>query len=259
MSRRKKSETRKPSSLLWEFDPDIPTHDFFENGSLDDLWNLQEAVDNFVNWVEEEQFLTWEAVACEEQGIRLTPRQKKALGELLNFNDEEDDEILYIDEIPRPSEPWHVILNKIVPHLLIEPYRTFDCHEEVKCDGWNQIATALREHGKGLSLPPGVESEEAVVPAELRHKLWLQFCFNDLSGLGQEEELTLDDPEEHYRIDWFIDHLRERKDSVAFFALTLDLLRSRVVLPEKDRPIFLKLMQEKLGMASGQEQIAGRL
>jgi hypothetical protein len=63
---------------------------------------------------------------------------------------------------------------------------------------WNQIMTALREHGQGLSLPPGVQSPEEVVPSEIRHKLWLQCCFNDLSGLGQEKELTLEDPEEHY-------------------------------------------------------------
>ena len=47
-------------------------------------------------------------------------------------------------------------------------------------------------------------SHEEVVPAELRHRLWLQDCFDDLSGLGQEEDLTLDDPEQHYRIDEFI-------------------------------------------------------
>ena len=110
----------------------------------------------------------------------LTAKQKKALGGLLDFNDEEDDGILYIDEIPRPSQPWYVILNKIVPHLLLEPYRTFDIHGEAECDGWNQIITALREHGEGLSLPSGVKSPEEVVPAELRHKLWLQFCVNDL-------------------------------------------------------------------------------
>lgn len=256
---KKKPPARKSAAMRWEFDPDIPTHDFFETGSLDDLWNLQEAVDSFVHWMEEDRFLTWEAVVCEEQGIPLTPRQKQALSGLLNFNDEEDDGILYIDEIPRPSEPWYVILNKIVSHLMIEPFRTFDCHKEVKCDGWTQIVTALRKHGEGLSLPPGVKSPEEVVPAEMRHKLWLQWCFNDLSGLGQEEELTLEDHEEHYRIEWFIDHLRECKESVAFFGLTLDSLLTRVVLPDKDKPIFVKLMQEKLGLGSAQEQIANRL
>src|SRR3954447_7369785 len=110
--------------MRWEFGHDIPTHDFFEGGSLEDTWNLQQAVENFVSWLEEDQFLTWEAVVCEEQGLPLTARQRKVLGSLLNFNDEDDDEIHYIDEIPRPSEPWHVILNKIVPHLLVEPFET---------------------------------------------------------------------------------------------------------------------------------------
>jgi len=32
-----------------------------------------------------------------------------------------------------------------------------------------------------------------------------------------------------------------------------------VVLPEKDRPIFIKLMREKLGLGSNQERIADRL
>ena len=138
MARKNKNQPAKqPATVQWQFDPDIPTHDFFEGRNLDELWDLQEAGDNFVSMMNDGTFLTWEAVACEEQGIPLTPRQKKALGGLLNFNDEEDDGILYIDEIPRPSEPWYVILNKIVPNLMIEPYRTFDCHEEVKCDGWN--------------------------------------------------------------------------------------------------------------------------
>jgi hypothetical protein len=110
-----------------------------------------------------------------------------------------------------------------------------------------------------LSLPPGAESAEAVVPAELRHKLWLQFCFNDLGGLGQDDELTLEDPEEHYRIEWFIDHLHQCKESVAFFGLTLESLLTRMILPEKDQPILLKWMQEKLGLASAREQIADRL
>lgn len=199
-------------------------------------------------------------MVCEEQGLPITAKQKKALGGLLDFNDEEDDDgILYIDEMPRPSEPWYVILRKIAPHLLIEPYRTFDCHEEVKCDGWNQIVTALREHGQGLSLPPGAKSPEEAVPTDLRHKLCLQRCFNDLSGLGQEEELTLENSEQLERVDGFIENLRECKDSVAYFGLTLESLMSKLILPERDQPIFVKLMQDKLGLASAKEQIAACL
>jgi len=245
--------------MRWEFAPDSPTHDFLGEGPLDDTWNLQQAVEDFVSWVEEGQFLSWEAVVCEEQGLPLTAGQKKALRGLLSFNDEEDDQILYIDEIPRPSEPWYVILNKIVPHLLVEPFRTFDVHEEVQCDGWHRIMTALNEHGQGLSFPPGVASYREVVPADLRHKLWLQDCFNDLSGLGQDEDMTLADPEEHYRIEEFIDHLCECKESVAHFGLTVESLLTRVILPDKDQPIFIKMMQEKIGLGSPQEGIADRL
>ena len=259
--KKKKNLVSKASApIRWEFGPDIPTDDFFEGRNLDEMWDLQEAVQNFVFRLEEDRFLIWEAVACEEQGLPLTAKQKKALGSLLDFTDEEDDDgILYIDEMPRPSEPWYTILNKIVPYLLMEPYRTFDSHQEVKCDGWNEIVAALREHGQGLSLPPGVKSPEEAVSAELRHKLWLQFCFNDLGGLGCWEDLTLDNPEELYRIEDFIECLRESKKSVAYFDLTLESLLTRVALPEKDQPIFVRMMQEKLGLSSAQEPIANHL
>lgn len=256
--KKKKPRAQQPGTMRWEFDADVPIHDFFESGSLDDMWNLQEAVECFVHWLEDDRFLTWEAVACEEQGIPLTPRQKKVLGSLLNFNDEEDDEILYINEIPRPSQPWHVILNKIVPHLLMEPFRTFDVHQEVKSDGWHQIMTALDKHGEGLSLPPGVASYREVVPADLQHKLWLQYCFEMLGGLGQNDDLFLEE-EDPWRVDEFIDRLRGCKESVAYFGLTLDSLLTKVILPERDRLVFVKLMQAKLGLNTSQEQIASRL
>jgi hypothetical protein len=93
----------------------------------------------------------------------------------------------------------------------------------------------------------------------MRHKLWLQFCFKNLSGLGQGDSLTLEDHEEHYRVDWFIESLRECKESVAFIGLTLESLLAMVILPAKDQPIFLKMMQDKLGLHSSQDQIADHL
>lgn len=259
VERKKKQPTQNPAPIRWEFDPNIPTRDFLGGGPLDDIWNLQQAVEHFVWWVEENQFLVWEAVVCEEQGIPLTAGQEKAIRGLLSFNDGEDDEVLYIDEVPRPSEPWHVILAKIVPHLLIEPYRTFDVHEEVKCDGWEEIMTALDEHGDGLSLPLDVSSYQEVVPADLRHKLWLQSCFDAVSGLGQEEELTLRDPEQHYRIAEFVENLRNHRDSVAHFGLTLGSLLTWVILPDRDKPIFIAMMQNALRLNSDQEPLAERL
>jgi hypothetical protein len=245
--------------MCWTFGPDIPTEDFFEGRSLDNMHNLYEAVDSFIFWMEQDRFLLWEAVVCREQDIPLSRRQKNVLRELLDFSDEDDEPIHYIDEVPRFRQPWHVILNAIVPRLLIEPYRTSDIHDDLVCDGWKRIVTVLREHGEGLSLPPGAQSAETVVPAELRHKLWLQSCFDALSGLGQRDSLPLEDPEQQHRIEWFIDSLRESKDSVAFLRLTLESLGAMVLLPAKDQPLFMALMKERLGLHSNREPIAGVL
>lgn len=250
----------KPSApLRWEFDPDIPTQKFMDGQPLTDTWDLQEAVAIFVRRLEEHDFHTWEAVVSQEQGLALTAEQEQLLDGLLNFGDPDDDQILYLNDIPRYTEPWHVILNKIVPYLLIEPFRTFDWCEEVKCDGWNHMMSALKKHGKGLSLPQEVKSPEEVVPAELRHKLWLQFCFNDLGGLGQVEELTLENEEQEWRIDRFVDHLRDCKESVEYLGLTLESLMAKVVLPERDQPIFVRLMTKKLNLASGADRLADHL
>src|SRR4051812_19413111 len=160
---------------------------------------------------------------------------------------------------PGPANPGTSSSTRSPPHLLTEPFITADVQEEVKSDGWGRIMSALEKHGGGLSLPAGTNSATEVVPADLRHKLWLQSCFNDLAGLGQDEEMTLEDAEEHYRIEEFIDHLRECKESVAHFGLTLETLLARVILPERYRPAFVKMVQEKLGLRTGQDQIADRL
>jgi len=259
-----KASTKQTARIVWEFPGDVPTCDFFVERPLDDLEDLQEAVESFVFWLEKDCFLMWEAVISQEQNIPLSREQKKSLRNLLNFSDDEeeykDKAILYIDEMPRPSEPWHVILNKIAPHLWINPFRTSDCHFETQCEGWSQIMAALQEHGQGLVLPPNAGSAMEVVPAELRHSLWLQSCFNVLDGMGQnDDDTTLDDPEECERIEWFIDGLRECRESVGYLGLTLNSLLDRIILPAKERPVFLKLMQQNLGIDSCDQPIAEHL
>ncbi len=241
--------------LKWEFDPNIPTSDFFEGQRPED--HLDEAVESFIFVMEQGEFLAWEAVMAQEQELRLTRQQRAALNELLSFNDDEDDEILFINETPRPSEPWYSILNKIVSHLLIQPYRTFDVHWGAQCNGWRRLVHCLNEHADGLCLPAGVSSPVEVVPVELRHKLWLQDCFDALSGLGQDEELTLENEEQRQdRIGDFVESLQERKDSVRYLDLTLDSLLTRVIVPEKDRPILIQAVQDKLGMTSTADRLA---
>jgi len=253
----KRPAPQRPARPCWVFGPGISTDEWFSGASLDEMWNLQEAVAGFVYEMEQGRFLAWEAVVCREQGLPLTACQEEALDALINFNDdsEEDDELInQIDGICRPSKPWDMILNQIVPRLLIEPFVTSDSIWEVKSEGFPQLMDAVRKHGQGLSLPPGVTSSDEVIPAELRHKLWLQVCFDDLGGLGQEPEINLADQPE--RVEWFIDHLREHRESVGFFGLTLETILKRVILPEDDRPIFERLMQEQLSLPSAQEPIA---
>jgi len=256
-SKKKRPRPECPLPLKWHFAANIPTDDFFEGRKPED--DLAQAVDDFIFIMEQNEFLAWEAVMANEQGLPLTRRQQAALSELFSFNDTEADEILYINETPRPSEPWYAILNRIVPHLLVEPFRTFDLHYEEQCEGWRRLVQCLREHASGLSLPPDVSSPVEVVPAELRHKLWLQDCFDALSGLGQDEELTLQREEQHYRIEHFVHSLQEHMESVQYFDLTLDSLLTRVIVPEKDRPILIQAVQEKLGIKSTADRIADYL
>jgi hypothetical protein len=253
--RKSKSPPERSQSLKWKFGPNIPTSDFFEGQKPED--DFGEAVENFIFTMEQGEFLVWEAVMAQEQGLPLSRPRRAALNQLVSFNDVEDDEILYINETPRPSEPWYSILNKIVPHLLIEPYRTFDVHWEVQCEGWGRLVQCLSEHANGLSLPAGVSSPLEIVPVELRHRLWLQDCFDALSGLGQDKELTLENEEQRlYRINDFLVGLREHKGSVRYFDLTLDSLLNRLIVPTKERPILIQELQDKLGMEFTADRIA---
>ncbi len=146
-----------------------------------------------------------------------------------------------------------------MPHILVEPFRTADFHYGVHSEGWRHLAECLAEHADCLSLPQGISSPLEVVPIGLRHTLWLQDCFDTLSGLGQYEDLTLENEEQQDRIDGFIAAMQEHGDSVQFFNLTLDSLLERVILPERDRPIFARMMQEKLGIKTTEEPIVDYL
>ena len=243
----------------WEFGPDVPTYDFFEHRDVRAESDLEWLLNDFIYALERGDFLRWEAVVCQELGLPLTERQRRVVGDLLNFGDETDEErVLYIDGIPRPNRLWHEIVRTVAPHLLVPQFKTFEVHYAVTTDGLKDLVAALEQHGEGLSLPEGVEQPVEVVPAELRHMLWLQTCFEALSGLGQEE-LTLLDQEEHYRIEEFIASFRKHKDSVEFLDLTLEKLLKVLVMPPQDEPIFIEMMKQGLGLTSTQDKIAERL
>jgi hypothetical protein len=244
----------------WSFGPDVPTSDFFQHRDVRDEGQREWLVNDLIYALERDDFLQWEAVVCQELGLPLTERQRQAVGELLNFTDQpDDDRILYIDGIARPSQLWYDVLRAIASHLPVDHYRTSEVHYAVTTDGWKELVAALEEHGEGLSLPEGVERPIEVVPAGLRHRLWLQTCLGHLGGLGQEAELTLLDPEQHYRIEEFIACLREHRESVESLDLTLEALLEVLILPPQDEPIFVEMVKKGLGLNSMQDKIAERL
>jgi hypothetical protein len=257
--RRRSRKSKRTAQTQMPFDPDVPTYDYLGHMDLDDSGYIDEALDKLIADIKSDYFLQWEAVIRREQGLRLTRAQKRALSSLISFGDEEDDRILYIDEIPRPKEPWYEIASKIVPHLLQEPFRTDEGMYWAMYEGWPTMVEVLETHGQNLSLPEGMTSPLDIFPVDLRHRLWLQACFDALSGLGQDEELTLENERQGYRIEWFVRCLREHKDTVHYFDLTLEQLLTRVIVPSKDEKILIEMMMSELGLTSPQDRLADYL
>lgn len=103
----------------------------------------------------------------------------------------------------------------------------------------------------------GAKSPLDIFPVDLRHRLWLQTCFDALGGLGQDEDLTLENEEQRgYRMDWFIRCLRKHRDSVQHLDLTLDDLLTKVVMPSRDEKVFVQIVMDRLGLTSTQERLA---
>lgn len=238
------------------YNQDIPVYDFLEDHDLDTEWGIGECLDNLIFSIKGGHFLRWEAVVRNEQRLPLTKKQQEALDELISFSDDEDELILYIDEMPRPSEPWYETIKKVVPKLILDPFEAYEIHNEIYHEEWPRLVECLEEHAQDLSLPKGITSPIDVIPAGIRHRLWLQYCFDVLSGLGQEEELTLENEDQKsWRIEGFIDTLKECKDSVKYYNLTIEKLLKLVKLPPKDEKILVESMLEKLGMESISEKL----
>ncbi|MBC8217453.1 MAG: hypothetical protein H8E73_03215, partial [Planctomycetes bacterium] len=104
--------------------------------------------------------------------------------------EEEDEPILYIDEIARPNEPWYEIARKVVPLLILEPLRTYNIYDEVYCDRWPRLVECIEKHGHGLSLPEGITSHIDIIPAEIRHRLWIQHAC-EIFTVAQESDRFL--------------------------------------------------------------------
>lgn len=232
---------------------------YFENIDLNNHHDIERIIEILCDHFEYGYFLRWEAVECLEKGLTLTEKQEEALSDLVNFDDDDEMEIFYIDEIPRPGEPWHVIVNKIAENLLVPEFKTYEIHCKTTTEGWPKLAEIIENYGYDLMLPDGVSKPIEVIPPIIRHKLWLQFCFMILEGLGQEQDLTLEDKEQFWRIDEFIEELREHKDTIKYLQLTLEKLLNVLNLPAKDKDIFVDSIMQKLNLRSTDEFLANYL
>lgn len=238
--------------------PDIPVYDFYKDHRADTPnWDLGMFIDSLMNSIEDGYFLTWEAMIRTEQGLPLSLKQQDVLNSLVSFSDCDDEEpILYIDGIARPNEPWYKMLARVIPELILDPFKTYKTHDEVYHEGWLHIVECLEEHAQDLSLPDGVKEPLGVIPLGIRHRLWLQYCFDELSGLGQEEELTLANQEQKpWRIKGFIAQLRECKDSIEYLNLTLEDLFKLVILPQQDEEILIECLKENLKFKSEHQKL----
>lgn len=243
------------------YSQNIPVYDVLEDCDINTYSGLSECFYDLLHCIEDGYYLRWEAVVRDELGLPLTKKQEEALGELINFTDDDEDQpILHIDEIPRPNEPWYETLRKIVPKLILDPFETYKTYYEMHHEGWQSLVKCLDEYAQDLSLPEGIASPIDVIPEEIRHRLWLQYCFSVLGEIGQEEEQTLEDGvQASWRIKEFVNTLKEYKDSVQYFNLTIEKLFEMVKLPPKDEKILVKSLLKKLKMKSVSEKLYGYL
>ena len=68
---KKQPHPERPRPLEWQFGPDIPTYDFIKDYRLDDPSGVEEAVEDLTSKMDKDDFLAWEAVMAEEQGLPL--------------------------------------------------------------------------------------------------------------------------------------------------------------------------------------------
>jgi hypothetical protein len=210
----------------------VPVEPLFEE-PLEDEGDVEDAMEAVLDYLESGAFLTWEAVLSEEQGLTLSRAQREALEDLMSFSGEPDERVLYLNGVPRPTEPWYASIRKIASALLVERFDTSKSHFGSTTEGWPMLVEAIEDNASSLSLPPGVALPIEVVSEPMRHALWVQSCFSTLEGLGQAPHLSL--KEQPTRVADFLEALQQVRDSVAFLGWTLGQLLDVVVLPPDDR------------------------
>ncbi len=240
---------RRATKAVYDFGRDVPTYDLLEDKNLDTWSDLEEVFLDFKYSLESGYYLYWEAVIRDEQGLPLTEKQEEILDELINFTGA-DEAILYIDEIPRPCEPWYETCRTLASKMLLDTIKSDQCYYEGVLEGWSGLGRSLDLHGRELPLPTNVQTPVEVIPPDVRHRLWLQHCLTVLVGLGQAEDLSLENEDQLHRIDGLLGLLRKHKESAQYLGLTVTELLNLITLPPRDEEILVESLHKVLGIRS---------
>jgi len=229
----------------------IPTRDLLEFLDLENDVDREEALERLISAIETRYFVEWDIVRRYEHGAALSDEERGQVKLWQKLNANPEGRILYIEDTPRPLHNWYEVALMLVPHMLQEPFQTKDAWKFwLVHEGWATLLEVLNAYGEKLPLPPNVNAPLEIFPEDLCHRLNLQTCFSELGGLGYQPHMTLHNEAEHERIEWFIRQLRQHKNSVNYFKLNMKSLLMRLVLPEPDEPVFIKLLCQRLALPS---------
>lgn len=234
-----------------------PTYDFLKGKKLKNIYDLQMATKNLISAFNHDYFLNWDAIVRHEQNLPLTEHQQAIINDIFSNNRDNDVRISYIDNIPRPKKPWYKIINKVAPYLIIKLAKSYETYHPIYFSRWAEIAECLIKNNGELTLPAGLEMDSniEVVPPEIRHQLYLQYCYEPLMGLGQKGVKPLTMADDQARVDDLIARFKQHRSSIKFLELSLEKFLSLIILPDKDQEIFIKLFMDKLQLPSMQSEI----
>jgi hypothetical protein len=229
----------------------VPVEDYLDAYELSSPAGRHDAVEDVVYLLESGRWLTWEAVVREEQGLPLGEAHELALDELLDFSDDEEDRVLWIDESARPREPWYATVQRLARTLQVVRYVTSAAHYEGELTAGERLLLAVEEHGEHLSLPPGADRPYDAIGPELWDRLTVQVALDAFSGVGAGAEVVDAD-----RIDWFLRDLKARIASVVALDVSLDDVLAPLVMPHRERERLVRAVVQQLRIRDSTDPIA---
>ncbi len=157
---------------------------------------------------------------------------------------------------PRYEQQWYDIASTLVQHSLSLPFNTCEGSKESFYYGGPTLLEALDVFADDLPKPPGVHRRQDFLSPELQHHIHLQTCLEWFSGIGQDTDTSLHQPEQQGRIEAFIDALKEHQATVSYLELTLDDLLLYLIMPATEQSLLTQQLIEQLKLPTTQTPLA---